>query len=297
MESAVFVIVNGVATSISDGALCWYEEEDGLGLVEPILLTETAPGQDGEAYLGFKLPARSIQLGLRVTGEEADLNTKRTQLVRLFRPRPQPIALRYDLVGGVQRQIDVTYAGGMGFNSRDRRGASLKVGVMLRAPDAVFYDPIVQGQIFGVGGGAGAGFTFPLSFPVTFGASTIDQTKAIAYAGDWDSAPVVQLTGPMTSPIITNTTTGAVLDFSGAALAVGETWLIDTRRRARRVYDPNVADPVAANRIRYLSDASTLAAFRLVPDNAGVNELRVQLSSATSATEVMLRYYHTYLGI
>lgn len=295
-STIVKAVRGGVQTNLSDGTLCWVEASDGLGMTPLHRLTERGPQQQGDSDVGFRLDPRSIK---HVFGAQADsmagLYALRGHLLRLFKPSSVPLSLLYELPTGDVRQIDVVLAGDLELPSGDRSGFYQKVGVTFRAADPTFYDPEMKAVIFGVGGSGTTGLTFPATFPWSFGASTIDTTKAVAYVGDWATFPVIEIDGPIANPVITNLTVGAKLDLTGVTIAAGDSYIIDCRYGFK-----TVVDAAGVNRIDKLSDDSDLATFRLEADPdapGGVNSIRVQGSGATSATEIFIRYYNRYVGI
>lgn len=116
----------------------------------------------------------------------------------------------------------------------------------------------------------------------------------LAYTGDYDSYPVITINGPITSPIITNTATGDVLDFTSGTVGSADVWTIDTRYGRKSVL--NIAGSSVAN---YLSDDSDLATFRIVPDPlaaGGTNTITVSSGSAGTAASIALAYNKRFLS-
>ncbi len=295
-DTSLWVLRGGVATSISDGTLCLFEFEDGCGGPDVELFDEQGPQQDGVTDLGSRLLPRQIVLGLRIVGtDEADLDTRRARFLRLFAPTRAPLQLRFQLANGAVRQIDCKVSRAIPLPSSDRFGPSLKAVVRLRAAEPAFYDPTPVGETWSVGGATGANFTFPITFPITLGSSTINDRRTLSYVGDLDTFPILDIVGPITSPVIRNLTTGAALDFTGTSLGAGERLTIDCRYGAK-----TVNDQAGANRIAALIEAtSDLAGFRLIADPGAettLNELLVTGSEATTATLIRLHYYKKYLG-
>ena len=293
--SSVSVLVAGTETSISDGTLCWYEAEDGVGMPDVERFTEHGPLQRGESDLGFRLLPRSIQLVLRVSGDEVAQEAKRARLLRLFKPRRAPIQLRFYLASGAVRQIDVTYAGNLSFPSKDRNGDSLKVGLTLRAADPAFYDPTPVSFPFALGAG-GDQFEIPLEVPIPIGSSTIDQTRVLPYDGDLESYPIIRILGPVASPIIRaqaidddGQASSWTLDFTGTTPAAGAYLDIDPRYGSKTIKDQTGALRIAA----LVEATSDLAACRIV---AGSTSVRVTGSGANEQTEVLFVYYACYHG-
>jgi hypothetical protein len=167
--------------------------------------------------------------------------------------------------------------------------------VVLKADDPTMYDPDGESVTFALGGGGGA-WEFPWVIPWEVGASTIDLSQNLVYAGDVASLPsIIRITGPITDAIITNNSTGEKLDFDGTTIAGGDYYDIDLRYGYKTVVDND-----GVNKITDLtadSDLSTwhIAAEDEVPD--GINSIRVQGTAITESTKVEINYYNRYNGI
>lgn len=132
-----------------------------------------------------------------------------------------------------------------------------------------------------------------LNFTMSNEASGSAHTSSIAYAGDVDSYPVITITGPLANPVITNITTGDVLDFTGGTVGTAEIWIIDTR------YGRKSALSGTTSVASYLSEDSDLSTFRLVPDplaTGGTNTIAVESTNAGTASSVVISYYNRYLS-
>lgn len=78
------------------------------------------------------------------------------------------------------------------------------------------------------------GLAFPLSFPLAFGSGAgAGGLLSLPNAGNAAVWPTLTVTGPVTGPVITNTTTGQRLQFDPTfVVAAGQTMTIDTDLRA-----------------------------------------------------------------
>jgi hypothetical protein len=182
----------------------------------------------------------------------------------------------------------------MAFGTSERQGLAHRAVIALCAPDPVWYDPTQVAQVFALGGGGGA-FAVPLAVPVAVGASTIDQTTMVPYAGSWRSEPIIRIVGPITNAVITNLSTDEKLDFTGTTISAGDYYEIDTRFGYK-----TVKDAAGANKISKLTTDSDLATFHLAPDPEvadGENSINVAGSSANAATAVTVYWYSRFIGI
>lgn len=282
------LIRGGTAYSLDDGTYCKWTGDDGWGIAPLHRLTERGPLQHGDTDRGYRLDPRVGQLALIILADTEDaMYAARDTLMGLFAPTA-PLALRWTLAGRT-RQIDVNLVGGMTMSSTERGVWAQKVAVTLRAPDPTFYDPAGEAVTFALGGGGDA-LVIPMVVPMVVGASVIDASAAVANAGNWLSYPhLIRITGPIEDCVITNETTGEVLDFAGVTIAGGDHYDLDLRYGYK-----TVVDATGANKIADLTAGSDLATWHLQP---GDNSLRVTGINATEATRVDISFFLRYLGI
>ena len=114
-------------------------------------------------------------------------------------------------------------------------------------------------------------------------------SKTITNDGNWSAYPVIYIDGPIEDPILVNTTTGEVLDFTGITIASGDTYIIDCRYGRK-----TVKNAAGTNKIVDLTAASDLATFHLEP---GDNAFTLEGTSTDANTQVTINFYPRYLGI
>lgn len=273
-----------------------YLGHDNLGAAPRRRLVERGPQQHGETDLGYRLDPRVFTLLLQIeAADAAAFWDQRNDLISYFAPYHAPI-LGFWLKNGAVRYIDCHLVGDLMMPDGEYMGTIQRAAAQLKAPDPTFYDPVGQSSTFSLGGGGDA-FPVPHEVPHGVGASTIDQSTVIAYAGNWLSFPhLIRITGPIEDCVITNVTTGEKLDFTGATIAGGDYIDIDCRYGQKTVIDND-----GVNRIADLTSDSDLATFHLAPDSAeapgGLNSIRVTGSGVTEATGVQVNWFERYLGI
>ena len=272
-------------------------EEDGIGLPDVRRLVERGPAQHGDTDIGYRLEPRVINLVLLADGD-GDIAAYRAalrQLARMLRPSPVPLCLRYTVPpGGMVRQIGVAYVGGLSLASGDRLVTAHRVGVQLRAADPTFFDPDGISVAYTISAGTGA-WNIPWEIPWNIGSATVDSTQSVQTPGDWESYPTIIVQGPINDVVISNLTTGDVLDFTGYNIALGGTLTIDTRYGVKTVIDETGASQIAA-----LSEDSDLATFRIAADPEapnGINSIRVTGAAAAGTTAVFIQFQARYLTI
>lgn len=269
----------------------------GLGLPPVRRQHERGPQQHGSTDVGFLLDERMLNLALLIGGGTytlEQLDDYRDELADFLKPmEATPLKLRLTRDNGTIRQIDTNVVGMVDFPNtlQERIGPSQLVVVQFEAADPIPYEPTLNSVVFGTINGA---YMVPMDIPLLyFAGTTIDATVSVTYAGKWEVFPIISVIGPADDLIITNETTGKVLDFSGHNIAVGDIYTIDLRYGFKRITDQNGNLKNAA-----LTDDSDLVDFSLVPSPTapgGVNDIHVVAGDgATSDTEVAMSYYDRY---
>lgn len=147
----------------------------------------------------------------------------------------------------------------------------VRFGVSLFCADPRLYSSTVTlGSYDPTDAGAG-GLTFPLDFPLVFGAPDGVGSLSVDNEGTTATPPTFVVTGPVTNPIIDNDTTGLSIYTRDCALAVGETLTIDVRER-RVLLSGTTPRPD-------LIDVSRTTWWEVRP---GVNQLRMRGSGMAS---------------
>lgn len=290
MAHTLQATIDGTTTNLSNGDLCYYVGQDGLGLPALQRLQEQGPQQHGSTDVGFLLGPRQFRLFFDVPGETAgDVYDRRTSLLEIFRPGSTAIVLTFRLPNGDVRCIDCHAIGGWGFSSAQRKGYIEKIVGVLNAPDPSFYDPTTE-SLTVVLGVVATGFEVAMPVPVFVGASVINSIDTIVYAGNWREYPYeIKVEGPITNAKIVNNTTDETLDFTGASLTAGQAWYVDLRYGYKTIEREDTTNAIAS-----LTEDSDLATWHLEPGN---NEIQVTGTGVTVATEITIAYYNRFIGI
>ena len=104
------------------------------------------------------------------------------------------------------------------------------VAVQVHASDPLLYGA-AQSASIGLGT-PGGGWTFPISFPWAMGGGTAVQVASCPNGGNFETRPVLTITGPVTSPMIYSASGWAIQivnpsQGSGYTVAAGDTLVID----------------------------------------------------------------------
>jgi hypothetical protein len=294
--------------------LFWQEHSDGWGLPPMHRFTSRGPLQHGETNIDFRLDPRILNLvGGTVRDNQAKMQAARSRLMGVFKPSNAAILLRWDLADGTVRQIDTYYSDGMSMpighvtagriSSQNQSGETALYGealyqrtaIELVAPDPTFYDPTAH-VVTITNTSFGSGMPVPLPVPFSVGPSTMSVSQAIAYDGDWLTYPVLRLIGPLTDPVVRNTTTGEILDFTGATINAGDFWDIDLGYAAK-----TVTDAAGNSQMAYLVDGSDLGTFHLAAtptaDAPYSNTLTLVAGGSNSQSSLRVMYYSRFIGL
>lgn len=120
---------------------------------------------------------------------------------------------------------------------------------------------------------------------------TIGQVAAVSYGGNLPEFPVINIRGPISSPLITNLTTGHTLDFGTITIGAGTTYIIDTR------YGYKTVTAGTVNKRGELSSDSDLGEFHLAPNPtapSGVNSIVMYGNNIGTATQIQIVYYNRF---
>jgi hypothetical protein len=130
---------------------------------------------------------------------------------------------------------------------------------------------------------AGSGFSWPVTWPLSWGSSGSGGTVYVANSGDWDTPVLLTITGPLTTPAVYRQDTGDVLELA-VTLAASDVVVIDT-----------LADTVTLNGApaKYLlTDRSApVNSFLMPPGSTGLALRAAVTNSSASMTAVWRSAY------
>lgn len=112
--------------------------------------------------------------------------------------------------------------------------------------------------------------------------------------GDFIEYPYITIQGPIASPVLTNATTGAVLDFTGVYIGSSEVYRIDLRTGSKTITNAS-GSVVVGNAVTPVE----LARFNLAPSPiaaGGTNVITVQGGSVAAITNVTVTHYDRYMS-
>lgn len=258
----------------------------GLRSVAYELTTTRYAGIDGETVNAIHATPNEPTIGLLVEADgDADLRAKIRGLVRAMRPKAGPGTLTVANETGDRRSLTCYCVDGLpGVESSDGilAGSWWKAALKFYAPD-----PWWLGDEQSVSIGLGAPTPFFPFFPLVLSSSTVQGQFTVDLSdSDTPAFPVWTITGPGSSLVLTNNTTGRSLTVA-ASLASGETMVVDTRPDYQSVRRGD-----GTNLLGSVDGYPDL--WPLVED---VNDITAALNGATSNSRIGGSWQPRYAGI
>lgn len=119
-------------------------------------------------------------------------------------------------------------------------------------------------------------------------------TISAVNGGDVPISPLITLTGPLINPILTNVTTGQVINLNGMALGSSDLCYIDMTTGNKTIVNAN-----GSSLMSYMGTPAQLANFYLAPSPiaaGGTNSIRVQGGSVSASTRIDMQHYNRYMS-
>ncbi len=255
--------------------------------------------QHGQTELTYSLQPRRV--GIELWAEHEAENRQayfdlRARLLDLLRPnRGGPMILTVLLPDMTKRALTVRANPGLIYPANNENFWGIKEQFELIAFDPIFYNP--ESLSFTGINGVDSELVFPIDFPIWFGDddSSVLSTGDFTYLGNWDSYPIVTLTGPYTSARLINSVLSAYVALI-VPIDVGETRIIDLTPGVQ-----SIVDGAGVSRFGELSAGSNLIDFAVKPAPVapnGVQSLSVLMTGFTAGVSAAsLIYYDRFYAI
>lgn len=258
---------------IDHGLTLNYLGDQGFGLAPLHRITTRGPLQHGDSDIDFRLDPRILQIPLVVqnasTTPMIQSYTIRKAILDIFRPQESgTLTVTY---GTQTRSINTKVLGGMSFDV-DPTDYHVRTVVQLRADDPTWYDPTLT--------------------TLTVANTNFGTNRSYTQSGNWNSFPIIEVTGPITNFAVAGIPTGYIAVNSGVTIAAGVTWYFDLRYGYKTVYTG--PDQTGTNVISNINPVSDLATFAMFP---GSNTIFCTGSGLTAASKAVFKYYPRYTGI
>lgn len=272
----------------------WVDSIDGIGLPTLRYLALVSALQHGQTYQDYRFDPRIVTLkwGAKQATRQAMWSDHQTWLKNM-KPYVTVANIQLVLDDGTTYQLDVRLRAGLPNSSKDLRGPFTQMyTAQFIADNPFWYNPTQSTFTYTVT--AFTQITWPVTFPITFGGSVVDQTSTIQTLGTFSAYPKIVLTGPILNPILTNNTTGDIIALT-YSISPGEIVTIDLTPGAKTVLNNS-----GTNLIGKVTPASNLGTWHLaVPPEAtsGNNSVHAQFGNGTAASSVVLNWNDQFVGV
>lgn len=284
---------------------------DGLSLAGIRRLTQRTAAQRGHSDIGYVQAARVVALGWAFTGSTLnDYYTKRRLLEAALMPQvADGVVLTFTFPDGRVRAMVGHLAGDLQMESGDRTRLHQRAAAEIECGDPRLYDPTAVTTDFYPLASL-AGWEIDWELPWLISPSNASGSLTIDYAsGDYTAAPeypVLTIYGPISNPIITNTTTGQSIDLTGLTIATGETVVIDLKNGIYGDEAPTIRTGAGVSVEQFLSTDSAINEWHLAPAGeplsaggygTGDNVIALAGTGGTASTRLRVVHYNRYLAI
>ena len=218
MAQTWYVIRGGQAAQISGGTLSYRVSASNIGAPPKRNLSIRGPFQNGESFQGFRYDKRIMSLVFFSDASTLTLaDSQRDDIYDLWKGiENETVTIKVVRDDGEVRLIDGEVINVIDFPDAvgNRYGGSQQFVVQLEC-----HNPFWRSEFF---------VTKTIS---------INATSVITYDGQFPTEPIVNIIGPITNPVLTQSITGKKLDFTGITIAAGNNYQIDTRYGYKTVTD------------------------------------------------------------
>lgn len=278
IEFDEYVTPDGITHNLQDFDVRAVMSYDGYGMPPIEWHTSRGPFQHGETALDYRLRPRSIRLILRwKTTERQEYWDRRGELLDALRPNRSanatPGRLRKILPNGDIREIEVQIQRGPTFGPTrpdEWEEWSFEESIDFIAHNPLFFDPIEQ----------------------IYTAAPLVGIGDIVCPGTFEVWPIIQYTGGITDPVITNLTTGEQITLT-YAIPAPRVVTIDLTPGHK-----TVEDDLDVNLIEYIT--GDLVTWRLEVDPiaaGGVNQIQFAVGWSDGTAAMNVYWYDRWIGI
>lgn len=273
------ITVDGKVFTIPDEFEMVYKAYGNYGAPPTEWITRRGYKQHGVTEVDFLVSPRtvSVQLFQTTPCDRESYWQNRHDLHEILRPN-RGGALTYVIrqAGGAKRALMVRANPGAVFAPQaDNNSWVIDEPIDFIAFDPIWFDPDTVSADISLT--VDSSLIFPITFPITFGLNGAQFIYPITYTGSWKSYPTLTLTGPYTSAIIENLTTGISIELL-QGISEGETRIITLTPGAQ-----SIKDAAGVNYFADLAPGANLVGFAIEPDPIapnGIQTIRAVLQGA-----------------
>lgn len=229
LQQPVFTVDGWIGNSVDeDGVEWWITKEEGWSSSPSVRLSLTdRPERDGAFDAPSYRSARVITLeGTALAPDRLRKERAKDRLAAVLNDgsRLQPMVVTEPHV--TRRSLVRLSAES---KVLDKKAGVFEFSLQVTAPDPLRYSAELRSATCPLATSSG-GLTFPLRFPLDFGAGSSGGRLTLENAGSAATWPTWKISGPCADPVIVNSQTGEELAFA-IRLAAGEVLVVDTDAR------------------------------------------------------------------
>jgi hypothetical protein len=256
---------------------------DGFATSDLTYRTTSAPYQQGSTLLSTQFNPRKLTFSVLVTAPTlTDVQQATLALIRLFNPLAGDGTLAFEYEDGTVYYLSCS---GRATTSTTQRGIEYQVvNFQMTAHDPFWYTSYQAASL-----GTSNVATFPLVFPFTLPSNTAN--SLVHNNGDVDAPATIIITGDVTNPKITNSTTGDFFEFT-IDMDASDVMTITTRFGNKVITYFDYSAGTTVNGFQYLNADSVF--WELIP---GDNSLVFTSDAVDAATRVTLSWRDRYSGV
>jgi phage-related protein len=249
------------------------------------VVAEEIPGQPGDRVRYIQTKARPVRTIVHVRAlDEETLAATRRQFDDMLNIERGEGILRHTAADGVVRELSALCTSGLeGDESGSSRGPGWQdYGLTFRASDPYWYDSSFTTQAFQPSGSLPSFFASPV-MPLKLAPSGLFNSFSVDNTGSTEAWPIWTISGPGSSIVLTNTTTGDVLTLT-VTLTLGQSIVVDTRPDKKTVVRED-----GNKHFEYVAPDSAL--WPLV---RGVNAITLAMSGTGAGSMLQIQYKQRY---
>lgn len=239
---------------------------------------EEVPFAPGSRLRQVNVKAREVDLPIEIScTTHSELRSKLRSLMKILNPLKGDGTLKCTAIDGTQRLLNCRYSGGLEISESGQTWQN--VVLVFKAFDPFWYDANTIVQTFTTGQPA----TFFPIFPLRLSSSTVFADITVNNEGDVETWPEWIFYGPGDNMILRNLTTGGYLRLN-TSIGDRESITIDTKKKTIKKND-------GTNLFSLQTSTSSIWSLQ-----EGLNNIRIEMSSANANSSVQLSYKNRYWG-
>lgn len=282
-DKVYFIDHKGVQRSLTEGNYVVLKGMVGRYMPPIEYVEDEVPFESGSELRQVKVKTREVDIPLLIKAEsEVELRQRVRQTLRMVNPLHADGKLLIEAPDKSQRELSCRYVTGLeGDEGTDNKGLRwMRVVLVFRAFDPYWYDTATITNDFKLNENSAKFFPF---LPLRVTSSRVYADITVDNTGDIETYPEWIIQGPGENIVLNNLTTSEMVKLD-LKLEAWETVTINTSKESITKND-------GENLYPSLVEGSDLWALQ-----EGMNSIQIEMTNATSESNVKLSYRNRYLG-